>query len=237
MQTSLWTLQRADEFAVGASPADPVSVDGYIPVGIADRDQFVRRREQLDSCVGELVGLRRASKYVDCLQSRKHHVEVTRNVLFGCHGDNLGGRAGTWRRKCPGVGARSPTVTHDPLDLGCHDSGVFVFPEPAHDPARRSEIAIVASVAFDVGPELRAPPFPVRLWSRGVLRARVPEATVQEHRDTLTAEHDVRAGSRHPRNRQVDAVPQPFGVEQTLNSDFERRVPPWRVPHPPPHDR
>lgn len=153
----------------------------------------------------------------------------------GIGGSGLDGRATAWRWKGSGLAAGFPAAEHKLLDLGRHERGLFVFPESTHCPTRRCQLAVVAAVAFHVGQELRPPPVPVGRWCRGMLRAGVPEAAVQEHSDALAAENDVRTSSRHRRNRQIDAVAQTSGVQQPPDADLERGVPLPRVPHPPPH--
>src|ERR1700691_4442196 len=68
----------------------------------------------------------------------------------------------------------------------------LVLPEPDHGPARRAERGVGGPVALHIAAQLRFPVPGIGRWLAAVLRAAVPEAPVDEHRDPLGCEHDVR---------------------------------------------
>lgn len=65
-----------------------------------------------------------------------------------------------------------------------------------------------------------------------MLRARMPEAAVDEDDEAPPGEHDVTPSSRHPRERVVDTEPQSLPVEQAAESDLRSCVPPPLSRHP-----
>ena len=83
-----------------------------------------------------------------------------------------------------------------------------MFPDPDHTPAARDERLVVAAVAGNIDRKLGSPPFPVRTWKVSVLRARVPEASVDEHGHSRTREHDVGAAADAGSRLMVDAKPE-----------------------------
>ena len=65
-----------------------------------------------------------------------------------------------------------------------------------------------------------------------MLRARVPEAAVDEDDKARPGEHDVTPSSRHPRERVVDTEPQTLPVEQPAEGDLRGCVPSLLARHP-----
>ena len=126
----------------------------------------------------------------------------------------------------PGVRASSDanpggSVAYEPFDPPGCVNGVLVLPDPDSEPPCRRELSIGVPVATDDAVELQAPPAGVGLGQVAVLRARVPEAAVDEHRDPGTPKQDVDAPTTVPtRNRSVDDEPQAAPVESTAQSEF-----------------
>src|SRR4051794_37287511 len=99
-------------------------------------------------------------------------------------------------------------------DAGGDCGRIFVFPRTDYGPARGRETLRLLGVPPLVARDLRVPVGRVQLRSSAVLRAAVPEASVDKHRKALTRERDV--GPRLPalnRDRVVDAISQPHRME------------------------
>ena len=78
-------------------------------------------------------------------------------------------------------------------------------------PAQLTELLILTAVSLDVVIKLRLPPVMVVLGEHGMVRAHVPEASVNEDRDPGPREHDVRPtreGGLNP-EAQTEAVERP----------------------------
>jgi hypothetical protein len=73
---------------------------------------------------------------------------------------------------------------------------LLVLPDPKNMPAVRDQLGIVPAVALDVPLELREPVRRVCSRTDAVLRALMPEASVDEDRDPLAREDDIRATSK-----------------------------------------
>ena len=65
-----------------------------------------------------------------------------------------------------------------------------------------------------------------------MLRARMPEAAVDEDDEAPPGEHYVTPSSRHPRERVVDTEPQTLPVEQPAEGDLRGCVPSLLARHP-----
>jgi hypothetical protein len=86
---------------------------------------------------------------------------------------------------------------------------------------RRSELSIGVAVAADDSAEFQAPPAGIGLRQVTVLRARVPEAAVDEHRDPRPTKQDVDATTTvSTRNRSVDDEPQAPPMKSTAQCEF-----------------
>lgn len=94
-----------------------------------------------------------------------------------------------------------------------------------------------SAVPLDVPPQLLDPPLPVGLGHAQMLRARVPEATVNEDRDLGRAEQHVRTSSTHLRQRRVDSVPESAAVGLPPEEHLGSGVPTRRTAHTPRHLR
>src|SRR4051812_28069718 len=96
----------------------------------------------------------------------------------------LGGRAELEIRSFPS----SPDGHLDPVG-GVLDG--FVFPDPQDQPSVPFKLDVRATIAVDVCGELAFPERAIALRENAVVRARMPEAAVDEDRDTLGGEEDV----------------------------------------------
>lgn len=70
--------------------------------------------------------------------------------------------------------------------------GELVFPEASNPPARLPELSVYEPVALDVARQLLFPKLPVVLRDVRMQRTPVPEASVDEHRNPLRLEDEVR---------------------------------------------
>jgi hypothetical protein len=81
-----------------------------------------------------------------------------------------------------------------------------MLPEPHHPPTSIGEPAVRVGVAGDVACDLSWPVVGVRAERpSAVFRAAVPEAAVDEDRDALACEHDVRASTQCGLRVEIDA--------------------------------
>src|SRR5581483_6293017 len=85
--------------------------------------------------------------------------------------------------------------------------------EPKDLPVSRLQAPVRIAVPGDVGFKLACPPLRVRLWSRAMTRATVPEAPVHKDRDAGAREDDVGAAMHARDDRAVDSVPQSQAVK------------------------
>lgn len=83
-------------------------------------------------------------------------------------------------------------ITPQRLDAISDSGRILVFPGPHHDPSRLMQGRVVAPVPGNVRIQLGAPPIGIRPWSHCVVRAAVPEATINEDGDLRTSQCDVR---------------------------------------------
>src|ERR1700722_2815857 len=106
-----------------------------------------------------------------------------------------------------GMAPRSSTASvHDALDPSCCTGWVLVFPHPNDLPPGLSKPSISVTVTLPVPPELLFPPLGVRSWACPVLRARMPEAPIDHHRNSTGSEDDVGAPPQPRNRRSVDSV-------------------------------
>ena len=114
------------------------------------------------------------------------------------------------RRRCRPLRQRR----HHLLD---HCSRILVLPAAQHRPAQLLQLMRGLRVARPVGLDLGDPVLGVRLRGDVMLGAAVPEAAVDEHHHLGPGERDVCAAALVERQRQVDPVAQPAGVEQSAD--------------------
>jgi hypothetical protein len=67
-----------------------------------------------------------------------------------------------------------------------------MFPDVQGQPAQASELAVLASISFDVRHQLRHPPLMVVLGQHAVCGAPVPKAAVDEDSDPGSTEGHIR---------------------------------------------
>jgi hypothetical protein len=102
------------------------------------------------------------------------------------------------------------------VDAICREIRILVFPYADHMPPGVVKRFIGRTIAAAVRFDLLAPPIRVRLGPRRMLRAAVPEATVDEHGQTGAREENVCSPARMMRERSsVDEESEPTAVQST----------------------
>jgi hypothetical protein len=91
--------------------------------------------------------------------------------------------------------------------------GVLVLPDPDDPPTRCDQQAVDPIVSLPVSIELRSPILAVCLRHVAVVGAAMPEATIDEYRDSLGREHYVRPMSNASYRAPVLKEPQTEPVE------------------------
>lgn len=143
-------------------------------------------------------------------------------------------------RRCRGLTvARSSLRGPHP---SCHDERglnlvrclrrILVLPDPDYGPAKSCQVSVRLPVTLLIPTQLLRPPQLVRTRSGSVLRAHVPEATVDEDHNFDPSEDDVRAPSRKPGERALYAEPATACVEDLPNRQLWTSVPPTLATHP-----
>jgi hypothetical protein len=107
-----------------------------------------------------------------------------------------------------GAGASSPAVgsrpiTHDQLDGACSIRSHLVLPHADYVPASRSERGIVPAIPLDVSIQLDRPVRRVSARIGPVIRTSVPEAAVDEHRDSSCRKDHVGPAAQPGNRRRV----------------------------------
>lgn len=102
-----------------------------------------------------------------------------------------------------------------------------MLPNDQGQPSGALDLTNGVRVSVLDGFELDFPPLPVRPWHGEVLRAAMPEAAVDENRDSRSTEEYV--GSPSPRDARWSRVhqeAQPQGVQGTAQFDLWSRIAP-----------
>jgi hypothetical protein len=116
-----------------------------------------------------------------------------------------------------------------------------VLPDPQDAPAAPAKQPGMPGIPLDVGDEFGTPPGTIGHRHRGVLGAAMPKAAVNEDRDPLGGEHEVRTdnaatfpASPHPNGDPAMAppAPHPEASHGARNGQFGRLVSGWAdLPH------
>jgi hypothetical protein len=110
-------------------------------------------------------------------------------------------------------------------------------PEAQYQPSSIGQHLVVAPITCDVRRDLGAPPFGVRFRFRGVQGAPVPEAAVDEDRDSQVREDDVWTHQRDPSDCPVNAIPKPTSMEGTAKTHLIIGISATNRLHPSPNER
>lgn len=100
-----------------------------------------------------------------------------------------------------------------------------MFPGSYHEPAGRNECRRLSAVAIDIALELQGPIPVVRAWLAAVQLADMPEATVDEHCNSLSCEDEVRAYRRASDGEpEIAPIPEAARVDCSPYRKFGRSV-------------
>ena len=102
---------------------------------------------------------------------------------------------------------------------------IFVLPAPHHDPSGVDEQRVCSLVPLKGASDLSRPEVRVCPGDRVVLRAAMPEATIQEHRHLRRREHHVRGSSYLLDGSAVDEIAQPTGMGGSTERQLGASVP------------
>lgn len=92
-----------------------------------------------------------------------------------------------------------------------------MLPIPSDVPALIAKFLVRFAVAFFVSRELGSPVVSIQLRKRGVLRAPVPEASIDEDSQARSREDDVSPATLVATRREVDSVPESSGKKGTAD--------------------
>ena len=109
---------------------------------------------------------------------------------------------------------------------GCHHSGGglvrgLVLPDAQDRPSKRFERAVIPALTFHIPLKLGVPEFLIGRGSGAMVRAAVPEATVDEHGWTRPRERDVGAWRR---SAGPDAISIAGAMQERPNGQFGPRI-------------
>lgn len=99
-----------------------------------------------------------------------------------------------------------------------------MFPDANVEPSGFRQALPSVRVPLDVALDLRSPEFPIGPRNRLVLLAAVPEAPVNEDRDSRRAEHDVGGAPDRRQRPGVDPVSKSGRVKPTPQLQLDSRV-------------
>ena len=102
---------------------------------------------------------------------------------LGCCSDGALKAASPWKQ--------SDSLTNYSFDPVCRCGRRFMFPHPCDVPTRCGELGVSVAVSRHVGLQLLTPPLAVGLRKRGMQGARMPETSVDEHRNVRSCECQV----------------------------------------------
>lgn len=126
---------------------------------------------------------------------------------------------------------------HRVLNRSCSYIHVLVLPDADRRPPGTFKKFVGLSIAGDVTVQLLCPPSGVRLRSRPMLRADMPEAAVHEDRDASAGENDIGATSDARDDLAIHAVAQTKLMQLATQSNLRLGVAPSLPSHPAQHFR
>jgi hypothetical protein len=133
--------------------------------------------------------------------------------------------------RAPSLMSRKQPPSHCILNPNRGEDWIIVLPTPHHDPSCVYEQSVSFVVPLEGAADLPSPEVSVRPRDSVVLRAAVPEATVQEHRHPRCREHHVGGPSYGLDGSTVDEVAQPARMNCAAECKFGTRIPPTVGPH------
>src|SRR5688572_28127399 len=106
-----------------------------------------------------------------------------------------------------------------------------MLPDAYRKPTVSGEFHVSLTIAASIGLDLGLPQVSVRLGPRRVFLATVPEAPVNEHRNSRAEEHDVRLPSQRRNGPDVDTEAEAVLVQRGSESSFRCCVSPRLALH------
>lgn len=110
-------------------------------------------------------------------------------------------------------------------DPGGGRTWVLVFPDPYHGPTGRAKSLRRLGVTLMRPRKFRFPPLRVCYRLTSVLRAAVPEATIDKYRDSRWSEYDVGTPPKSCERRCVNAISEAPAMKLGAKSHFRLGVP------------
>lgn len=162
--------------------------------------------------------------------SRSSLAHLDRITAQSCRDLEPSSEKGAASRTSTPVGLRSARG-YDSLDLRGRSARVLMGPHTNDHPTRGAKFPIGVPIAANVRGQLRIPPRSVLVRLSSMLRAGVPEASIDEDCDSRPAEHDVGSPSRRTQGRRVDRVSKALPVEDLANQQLAGSVAPLRCHH------
>lgn len=109
-----------------------------------------------------------------------------------------------------------------------------MLPDADYSPSSRVQLLICIPVALHIGCKLRDPPGSVGLRHGCMLRAAVPEASIDVYNDETPGEYDVGPPAQTRQWGDIYAVPQTSTPQVPSEGNLGSRVPTSLALHPPP---
>lgn len=119
----------------------------------------------------------------------------------------------------------------DTLQRVTHLDRILVLPESQNGPAEGVQMLVGSSIPLDVPTKFLGPPLSIRLRNAQMLRAGVPEATIDEDRDLGRTEHHVRTSPAHSGQRSVHAITESTSMSLLAEQHLRRGIAAWSAAH------
>lgn len=103
-------------------------------------------------------------------------------------------------------------------------AGVLMLPDAQHPPPRSTQPAIGVCIAQSIGLDLCPPIRGVGLWPGPMLGTPVPEAAIDEDRNTSAGEEDVCAPSKARQGLAIDPKPESATMQQRTDGQLRPGV-------------
>lgn len=115
--------------------------------------------------------------------------------------------------------------TNDLFDAPRYVSRIFVLPEPNHPPPSRCELTVGVPIPSHVARDLGRPVVRPGLRQAQMLRAAVPEASVEQDDNTGAWKEKISGPAEARERSPADEVPQPSGMHARPDGHLQARVP------------
>ncbi len=152
-----------------------------------------------------------------------HHPRSETRAITPC--SSICGRTCGLVDHAPSPVSRIQLASNRIFNPNCGYFRMIVLPAPHHDPSGVDEQRVCFRVPLKGALDLSRPEVRVCPGDRVVLRAAMPEATIQEHRHLRRREHHVRGSSYLLDGSAVDEKAQPTGMDSSTERELGTRVP------------